>query len=90
MTTALMTTLAPLASAGYAGCTPSAAQDAVALDGLGTRYVREYKTSTGTYAEVWREANGLDGLQLYSGMACGESADVLEQRLCTAGCSIAL
>lgn len=64
----VMGSLIPMAGATDALCTPVA--DATAKP-IADRY---YKLQ-GAELDVWRETNGIPGLQLDSEMACGAAAD---------------
>lgn len=64
----LMGSLIPMAGANDALCTPVADST---VKPIADRYYR----LQGADLDVWRETNGIPGLQLDSEMACGAKAD---------------
>jgi hypothetical protein len=95
LATTLMTTLLiPLAGAAPAPppppqCVASADSGATPLPGDPTLYVREYKAMGQTHVELWREANGVAGLQPDPSWNCGHPGDELLDAVCF-GCPTVL
>lgn len=73
-----------LAPASEAECFPAA--DSTATE-AGAFYLKVWGRTT-RFVQTWQEDNGIPGLQLDSGMACGGRADRLVLTLCvgTGGC----
>lgn len=80
-----LTSMAPLANANgdddlmiAAACYPGADDGA---EQAGKFYYKAYGRTT-RYVEVWEESNGIPGLQLDNGMACGRGADTPRADMC--------
>lgn len=85
----LLAACAPLATPpAEAACYPAADDTATAIGvGDATFYHKTWGRTT-RYHEIWQETNGIPGLQLDSGMACGGFRDTLRSSACigTGGC----
>lgn len=84
---AALAVAAPLANAQdveepmiAAACYPGADDGA---ESVGNFYYKQWGRASTRYVEVWQESNGIPGLQLDAGMACGQPADSQRLDACT-------
>lgn len=78
--------LVPAANAGWRFCSPAAVAANTLLVNGDTYYARETRDGAGgVYVEIWKESNGISGLQTSTYDACGGVSDTLVAQLCNGG-----